>query len=108
MAPERTGERMTEPRPEPAVPAPRQRGEVGLDPLHCVEVVELVTDYLDGVLTPDEVARLDAHLALCDPCVQYIEQVRQTIRATGRVEPEAVPPEVLDRLLHVYRELRGT
>lgn len=97
---------MTESRPEPAEPAPRQLGERDLDPLHCIGVVELVTDYLDGVLTPDEVARLDAHLALCDPCVQYIEQVRQTIRAAGRVEPEMVPPEVLDRLLHVYRELR--
>ena len=108
MAPERTGERMSEPRPQPAVPAPRQSGERDLDPLHCVEVVELVTDYLDGVLTPDDVARLDAHLALCDPCVQYIEQVRETIRGAARVEPETVPPEVLDRLLHVYREFRGS
>lgn len=79
-----------------------------LDPLHCVEVVELVTDYLEGALVPDEQARFEAHLAVCDPCVEYVEQVRQTIAATGAVEPEAVPPEVLDRLLRVYLELRGT
>ncbi len=99
---------MTDGRQPPRTPAPGQEPAAGLDPLRCIEVVELVTEYLEGALVPDDEARLEAHLALCDPCVRYIEQVRQTISAAGRVEPEAVPPEVLDRLLGVYRELRGT
>ncbi len=87
--------------PSAQVPAP------GPDPLRCREVVELVTDYLEGTLAPEDEVRLEEHLAQCDPCVRYIEQVRQTIRAAGVVEPEAVPPDVLARLLVAYRELRG-
>ena len=107
-APHRDGESMTDAgTPSGATGPGAETQKLTEPPLHCVEVVELVTDYLDGVLTPSEVARLEAHLELCEPCVRYIEQVRATIAAVGSVEPEAVPPEVLSRLLHAYRELRG-
>ena len=80
-----------------------------LDPLHCVEVVELVTDYLEGALVPDEQARFEARTSpSATRASSTSSRSARRSRATGAVEPEAVPPEVLDRLLHVYRELRGT
>lgn len=98
---------MTDPAQPPAVSQSAQVPATSPDPLRCREVVELVTDYLDGALAPADAVRLEEHLAACAPCVRYIEQVRQTIRASGVVEAEAVPPDVLDRLLVAYRELRG-
>ena len=99
---------MTDPAQPSAVPPSAQVPEPHPDPLRCCEVVELVTDYLEGALAPEDAVRLEAHFAQCDPCVRYVEQVRQTIRAAGVVEREGVPPDVLDRLLVAYRELRGS
>ena len=48
--------------------------------ISCRELVELVTAYLDGALTPEDTERMDAHLKLCGPCHAYVEQMRTTIR----------------------------
>jgi anti-sigma factor RsiW len=77
------------------------------DPIACRELVELVTAYLDDAMQPAERARLEAHLADCDGCTTYIEQMRQTIAATAAAGPEVIPHEALERLLRVYREFRG-
>ena len=52
---------------------------IGLAHLNCRELVELVTAYLDGDLSPGERKRFDAHLASCDGCTTYVEQMRRTI-----------------------------
>jgi anti-sigma factor RsiW len=78
-------------------------GAAGRD-LDCVELVELVTEYLEGALTPAERARVDAHLADCDGCTSYVEQVRMTIVAAGHLAPDDLPPGVMDRLLAAFRE----
>jgi anti-sigma factor RsiW len=70
----------------------------------CRELVELVTDYLEGRLPPDQRARFDAHLAECDGCTTYLEQMRQTIRALGRVPEESLSDEARDRLLEAFRD----
>jgi anti-sigma factor RsiW len=44
------------------------------------EIVELVTDYLEGVLDPEMAAEVQAHLELCDGCATYVEQMRATIQ----------------------------
>jgi hypothetical protein len=41
----------------------------------CQEVVELVTDYLQGVLDSDTAAEVEAHIGLCDGCNIYVQQV---------------------------------
>jgi anti-sigma factor RsiW len=51
--------------------------------LACRELVELVTEYLDGALDVSARARLDAHLAECGGCERYLEQLRQTVRVAG-------------------------
>ena len=70
----------------------------------CKELVELVTDYLEGTL-PDEVrTRMEKHLAGCDGCTKYIEQMRQTIRLTGQVREETLTSQQLDDLLQLFRD----
>jgi anti-sigma factor RsiW len=54
--------------------------------LTCKEVVEIVSDYLEGALSAEDRARFDAHLTVCDGCHTYVEQMRETI-AAGTFEP---------------------
>jgi len=73
------------------------------DDLSCVELVELVTDYLEGVLPPDERSRFEAHLADCDGCVNYVDQMRTTIEVTGRLRADDLSPEVQGDLVSAFR-----
>jgi anti-sigma factor RsiW len=76
----------------------------GTEDLACRELVELVTDYLEGALPEPERARFDAHLGLCDGCHTYVDQMRQTIRLTGALRVEDVAPEAEAALLRVFRD----
>jgi predicted anti-sigma-YlaC factor YlaD len=67
--------------------------------LTCKELVELVTDYLEGALSPADRQRFDEHPADCPYCWIYLDQMRQTIRALGRLPEEALPPEAIETLL---------
>jgi anti-sigma factor RsiW len=71
--------------------------------LVCREAVELVTDYLEGTLGPRDRARFEAHLAECAACAEYLAQMRRTLDALGRIEPEALKPEVQDELVALFR-----
>jgi anti-sigma factor RsiW len=71
--------------------------------LTCQELTEVLTDYLEGVMSPEDVARFDAHLALCDGCVTYVEQMRQTIRSVHALRPADVEATVPDDLLAAFR-----
>ena len=75
-------------------------------PLNCNELVELVTDYLEGALPDAERARFEAHLGACDGCVAYVEQIRVTIALTGRLREQDVPPAALAPLLDAFRTWR--
>ena len=77
-----------------------------VEPISCQEVVELVTDYLEGAMSPEDVARFDHHLSLCEGCVFYVEQIRMTIAAVGRIGEEDVPPEVRDDLVAAFRDFK--
>ena len=76
--------------------------------LTCEEFVELVTDYLEGALDRDTEERFVRHAGDCPGCDTYLEQFRETIRLAGRIEPERVEPETLDRLLDAFRDWRTT
>ena len=69
----------------------------------CQELVELVTDYLEGCLAPAERARFEEHLATCSGCQTYLEQMRVTLRALGQVPAPTVSAEAREYLLRVYR-----
>ena len=74
------------------------------DDLPCQELVELVTDYLENRLPDTTRARFETHLRQCAGCRTYLEQMRQTIRALGRVPTESIEPEARDRLLEIFRD----
>jgi anti-sigma factor RsiW len=78
-----------------------------VEQLSCHELVELVTDYLEGALPPEQRARFDEHLELCDGCTAYLEQMRATVTLVGRLTPEDVTPEAEAALLGVFRNWKG-
>ena len=71
--------------------------------LTCQELTEVITDYLEGTMAPEDRARFDAHLELCEGCVNYVSQMRQTIRAVHALEPEHVEATVTDDVLEAFR-----
>ncbi len=73
------------------------------DEIACIELVELVTDYLEDAVSETDRERIDRHLAECDGCTAYLEQIRQTIAAAGRLVPDDLPPAALETLLVVFR-----
>lgn len=72
-------------------------------PLDCHELVELVTDYLDGTLDLDTRARFDEHLLGCDGCANYLQQFRATVATLGKVSEDALDPRFRDKLLDAFR-----
>jgi anti-sigma factor RsiW len=74
--------------------------------MNCKTLVELVTDYLEGALPAPDRERLEAHLAVCEGCTRYLEQIRTTIRLTGMLREEDLEPDARERLLGVYRAWR--
>jgi anti-sigma factor RsiW len=74
----------------------------------CQDVVELVTDYFDQALPPEEASLFEQHINFCDGCDRYLDQVRSTIAAVGRITAEDVPPETRDKLMVAFREWRRT
>lgn len=71
--------------------------------LSCQELVELVTEYLEGTLPAPERERFEAHLTICSPCRVYLEQMRQTINTLGRLTEDAIPQDVRHELLEAFR-----
>jgi anti-sigma factor (TIGR02949 family) len=70
----------------------------------CQEVVELVTDYFDGALSPDDAELFEQHLNFCEGCEWYVDQMRTTMSTVGQITEEKVPPEMRDRLLAAFRD----
>ena len=78
-----------------------------VEQLSCRELVELVTDYLEGALSPEEHERFEEHIAGCGGCKVYLEQIRQTIRALGHLPGDALTPEAERALLQAFRGWRS-
>jgi predicted anti-sigma-YlaC factor YlaD len=74
--------------------------------MRCQEIVELVTDYLEGVLPPADTVRFEAHIADCVWCRRYLEQMRVTIRAVGWIDEDSLSPGARQHLLAAFSEWR--
>ena len=79
----------------------------GKDYFTCREMVELVTEYLEGAMPPRERAIFEAHLSVCPGCTAYFEQMRQTIGALGTLTEDDIAPAARDELLEIFRRLRS-
>jgi anti-sigma factor RsiW len=75
--------------------------------LVCQQVVELVTDYLEGTLSRSQRRRFEAHLAGCEHCTEYLAQMRATITLTGRLQAEDLSPEMREEFSSIYRRWRS-
>jgi anti-sigma factor RsiW len=78
------------------------------DHLSCQEVVELVTDFLDGALPAEDAALFEQHLNFCEGCVWYVDQIKTTVETLGEVREERITPEAKDRLMTAFRHWRGS
>lgn len=72
----------------------------------CREVLDVLTEYLEGALAPVEHARVAAHLEECDGCERFLNQLTSTVAATGALREDAVPDDVRERLLTAFRTWR--
>jgi anti-sigma factor RsiW len=77
-------------------------------PLACQELVELVTDYLEGALSDADRARFEAHIAGCDACTMYVQQMREMLVAVGSLSSDSLSPEVEAELLAAFRGWKGS
>jgi hypothetical protein len=74
--------------------------------LACKEIVELVTAYLEDALAPADRERFEEHLVFCDGCDLYLDQMRQAIAVTGRLDGGKLPAALEERLLEAFRDWR--
>jgi anti-sigma factor RsiW len=72
----------------------------------CRELVELVTDYLEGSMPQSDRRRFDAHLEQCPDCLEYLEQMRQIANTIGQLSEESIAAERREELLAAFRGWR--
>ncbi len=72
--------------------------------MDCDELVELVTALLDGALDPETQRRVIEHLAGCDGCQAYLDQVKATVHALGDLSPGRLNPQQRTNLLAAFRD----
>ena len=77
--------------------------------LTCQQIVELVTDYLEGALPPETASRFEEHLNFCDGCVAYLDEMRAAIAAVGHADlaEDEMPEQTRESLLTAFRDWRG-
>jgi anti-sigma factor RsiW len=73
----------------------------------CRQAVDLMTEYVEGALSPRDRERFEVHLADCDHCVEYLAQIRAAIALVGHIEPDDLSDEALDELVGLYRSWRA-
>jgi len=74
--------------------------------LDCNEIVELVTEYLEGAMNERTTVAFEAHLTICQGCRRYVEQIRETIRTSGSVTDPPLSAQVEAALLDAFRSFR--
>lgn len=72
--------------------------------MSCKELVELVTDYLEGALSPADQQRFELHVSKCEGCKVYIDQIRLTIEAVGQLTEDSIGPAAKEELLAAFRD----
>ena len=77
---------------------------IDTESLSCQELVELVTDYLEGALDDRDARAFERHLADCEACPEYVEQLRTTVRLVGTLTPDDLTRDAETALLQAFRD----
>ena len=64
----------------------------------CHDVIDVLADYVDGLLAPEDVAALEHHLAGCEPCRAYLATYRRTRALGAQAARLEMPDEMRTRL----------
>jgi anti-sigma factor RsiW len=94
--------------PTPDTDLQPQMDDDTLNEMACQELVEVITDYLEGTLPQSDRARFDAHLATCPGCREYLDQMRALIRLSGSLSARSIAPATRDSLLRSFRRWRDS
>jgi anti-sigma factor RsiW len=73
----------------------------------CKQIVELMTDYLDGFLSPSLHARFEQHISGCDGCSAYLTQLKTARMLIGRTATEPVPEPLKAELMNAFRNWKA-
>jgi anti-sigma factor RsiW len=76
-----------------------------LSDVSCASGVELLMDYLEGVLPAETAAALEAHVAGCPRCEAFVASYRETPRIVREATAAALPAE-LERSLMAFLRAR--
>ena len=74
----------------------------------CQELVEVITDYLEGTLPELDRERFETHLDSCRACQEYVEQMKTLVRLTGKLTVGSLEPQTVDSLLGAFRRWRDS
>jgi hypothetical protein len=72
--------------------------------ISCSEIVELVTEYVEGGLSTEDRDRFEEHIAFCTPCLTYLDQMRQTVAGIGAIDPDELSPGLQASLVEAFRD----
>jgi len=75
--------------------------------MNCRQIVELMTDYLEGALSEADRKRFEAHMTDCDGCTEYLKQLRTTMRLTGRIADQSIPAQLEAELEQAFRDWKS-
>ena len=73
----------------------------------CKELVELVTDYLDGKLEAIDLTRFEEHIATCGGCTAYLDQMRRTIQVMSYLHEDVLTSQQWQDLLEIFRDWKN-
>jgi anti-sigma factor RsiW len=83
-------------------------GDDTLKEMACQELVEVITDYLEGTLLDPDRQRFEAHLLSCPACYEYLEQMRALIRLSRELTARSLDTATVDSLLYAFRDWRDS
>jgi predicted anti-sigma-YlaC factor YlaD len=85
----------------------RGRPDAAHGHLYCAEIVALVTEYLEGAMSPADAARFEQHISVCEACSMYLDQLRDTLELLGEITPDALSPQAERELRDAFRDWKS-
>jgi anti-sigma factor RsiW len=79
---------------------------MALHDLTCQQLVEVVTDFLESSLDPEERDLFERHLAMCSWCQSYLDHMRHTISVMGHLQQDDIGASSMDAAADAFRTRR--